>query len=115
MACDIDQSSPWDILLLLIQEDFKHSVRCLQIRVVELVSDVPTKGSELSSLLDDGVEEGASKVQLLEFGRLLAILDLLCCRFSKISLQIGLDSTRWLSCQFNTVLNDTLGEEVTRH
>ena len=55
-ASHIDESFPRD-LILFVQEDLEHRERGLQIRVIELISDVPAERSELSSLLEDGVEE----------------------------------------------------------
>ena len=56
MASHIDESVPRN-LILIVKEDLEHSDTSVQVGVVELISCVPAKGSELSSLLNDSMEE----------------------------------------------------------
>jgi hypothetical protein len=47
---------PWN-LILTVHKQLEHGVGCLKIRVIELIFDVPAEWSELSSLLENGMEE----------------------------------------------------------
>lgn len=44
-------------LILTVHEQLEHGVSCLKIGVIELIFDVPAKWSELSPLLEYGMEE----------------------------------------------------------
>jgi len=50
------QGVPWN-LIRRVKEQLKHCESCFKVRVVEFISDVPSKWSELSSFLDTGMEE----------------------------------------------------------
>lgn len=52
---------------MFIQEHREVGARSLQVTFVEFVSDVPSQGSELATLLDDGVEEAKAEEQFLPF------------------------------------------------
>mmetsp|Transcript_36239 Transcript_36239/g.69498 ORF Transcript_36239/g.69498 Transcript_36239/m.69498 type:complete len:386 (-) Transcript_36239:739-1896(-) len=56
----------------LVQEHLQLPQRNLEVRVRELVGDVPPEGAKLDALLHQGVEEGQSKQQLLPLRRPLA-------------------------------------------
>jgi hypothetical protein len=60
---------PW-YGLTLAQQHLDHRLRGLQIRVVELVTNVPTKRPEFLTLLDNGMEVAQTKSKLMENLRL---------------------------------------------
>mmetsp|Transcript_59663 Transcript_59663/g.172817 ORF Transcript_59663/g.172817 Transcript_59663/m.172817 type:complete len:207 (+) Transcript_59663:880-1500(+) len=53
---DEEEGVPWDASIQL-QHVVCDGGRSLQVRVVELVPDVPAKGAEFAALLDNGVEK----------------------------------------------------------
>jgi hypothetical protein len=76
MSGHIDKGLPWD-LVLLVKEKLQHDERCFHIRIIELVENVPTKGTELTSFLDNSVEEGQTEDKLAPLFCLLAIVEVL--------------------------------------
>lgn len=52
-------------VIVFIQQHFQLSFTYCQVFVGELVSDVPSDGSEFTTVLDDGVEEGEAEEQFL--------------------------------------------------
>jgi len=114
LAGDVDKSLPWD-LILLIEEELEHGVGSLQIRVIELILGVPSKRTELSSLLHNSMHERKSKQHLLPDLRLLATVDEGVVEIDVGSLQVGLETSRRLGGELNTILEHTSGEEGSGH
>jgi hypothetical protein len=110
----VSESFPRDAFIM-VQEHLKLSLRNGQIGVTELVRDVPAKGSELSSLQKDCVEEAKSPHERLVscwFGAVFKI--------TGVDTQIGSQNvtlkTLWrFNGGFDTVLKNGDGELVTRH
>jgi hypothetical protein len=70
---DVEHGIPRDFFLL-IKEDLQHSGGCFEVGVIEVVSDVPTEGTELPSLLKDSMEERETENELLPSICLIAIV-----------------------------------------
>ena len=114
MSGDVNKSIPWNFFLL-VEEDFEHSKRCIEIGIIEFVLDIPAERTELSSLLDDGVEERDSKDELAPNFGFLAVIEELVCVVGKSSLHVCLNTSWWLGCHLHTVLQDRDGEEIGWH
>lgn len=59
LSGDVLESLPRNVVLF--KEDAQHGVGCVQVGIVELVGNVETERTELSSLLNDGMEEADSE------------------------------------------------------
>jgi hypothetical protein len=85
LSGDVLESLPWN--LVLFKEDAQHRVRCVQVGIVELIGNVETKRTELSSLLNNGMEETNSEskfpphIWLLERIALLVLVKPVICNF----------------------------------
>ena len=93
--------------LVLVEEHTKLLNTDTQICLVKLVGDVPAERTELSPLLDCGVEETQTEQQLLERSRLLTRVEELRItdRISQIgSDQVHFETLGWFVCHFHTVL-----------
>lgn len=107
---DVHKGIPRD-LLLVFKEDLQHRERGVQIRVIEGICNIPAERSELTSLLDDSVEEGHTEDHLSVDGLFLAVVEPGVRDFSVASLQVGFDTSGRLRGQLNTVLEDRDREE----
>jgi hypothetical protein len=114
VASDEKKGIPWDFILR-IQEQLQHCLRSVQIRIIEFVSDVPSEGSELSSLLDNCMEECKSEEELSPDFWLSTIFNILLGEIRITSLQICSKTSGWLCGQLDRVLEDRDGEVVCRH
>eukprot|EP00162_Nutomonas_longa_P015768 comp22409_c0_seq1/m.54601 comp22409_c0_seq1/g.54601 ORF comp22409_c0_seq1/g.54601 comp22409_c0_seq1/m.54601 type:complete len:806 (-) comp22409_c0_seq1:847-3264(-) len=101
-------------LALVVEILAQHAVRDGKVGVVPLVGDVPSDGSELAALLDDGMEEGQAKDELLELARLCARLILFFVDREERALQVGLDALGRLVGQLDAGLEHGHGEGLGR-
>ena len=108
---DVHKGIPRD-LLLVFKEDLQHRERGGQIRVIEGICDVPAERSELTSLLDDSVEEGHTEDHLSIDGLFLAVVEPGVRYFGVTSLKVGFDTSGRLRGQLDTVLEDRDREEL---
>lgn len=84
--------------------------------IVELVTNVKPKWSELSSFLNNGVEESQSKHQfMIVLVSVLAVLEEIVWKFGERFFHVCLDSPWRLQCEFVTILEDRNREIVSRH
>jgi len=60
--------------LIIIQEQLELFLTDIKIFECERIWNVPADGTELSSVLDDSVEEGETEKEHLVFSRLVAIV-----------------------------------------
>lgn len=109
-----DQGIPWD-LLLIVQENLQHRKRSLQVTVIEFVRNVPSERTELSTLLNNSVEEGSSEDQLAITVILFAVVEPIVGDLLERPLQVCLDASWRLSSQLDSVLEHTDGEEIDGH
>jgi hypothetical protein len=91
---------------LLIKEDLQHSGGCFEVGVIEVVSDVPTEGTELPSLLQDSVEEGQTEDEFLPGISLLAVIQEVISEVLISTLQVCPHTSGRLSGQLHTILQD---------
>ena len=105
VASDVEQCVPW-YLILGVQEQFEHGIRCFEIRIVELVANVPPEWPELSPFLDNGVEECEGEEKLSPDLWLQAVFKVLLRKVAIASLEVGSHSSRWLGCQLHRVLEN---------
>jgi len=102
-------------LVLLLQEHLEHLQRNGEIAIVELVSDVPPKRSELATLLQNRVEERQAKQQLLPWPFLGMAVPHTVRNGCKRSRQIGTQTTGRLVRKLDTVLQHRYREVLTGH
>jgi hypothetical protein len=94
---------PWNFILF-IQENLEHSETGFKIRIVKLIGSVPTKRSEFTTFLNDGMHECESKDKLAPDFRFLAVVEEVLVNVSKRTLKVGFDSSGRLSSHLNRVL-----------
>jgi hypothetical protein len=100
---------PWNFILF-IQENFEHSKTGFKIRIIELIGSVPTKRSEFTTLLNNGMHECESKDKLAPDFRFLAVVEVVLAKVSKGTLEVGFDSAGRLGSHLNRVLESRDGE-----
>lgn len=96
------------LIWVLVEEDTELSDWDTKIVVVELVRDVPAERAELSSLLNNGVEESKTKDHLAEFSGLYAVIEEVLHVRNRIeqerTVQVSFKTFGRLVCHLNTVL-----------
>jgi len=94
-------------LLELIQEEHQLLLGDTQVRHSEGVLNIPTEGSELSTLQNKGIEEAKTVEQTLECFRLFALVELLVSDVVLVRTnQVVSDSIRRLKSSLDGVLDD---------
>jgi hypothetical protein len=99
----------------VIEEHHELSLRDRQIRVTELVGNVPSERSELSSLEDQSVEEAKTPHESFISLRLVAGLELVGIHTKVRSVDVVLQSLRRLDCCLDTILKDSDRELLGGH
>lgn len=104
--------------VILVDEHLELPHRDTQVGLIELVRDIPSKGTVFSAFLDDCVEEGKCKDKNFVIFRLVfvSLEELLAGdRVSQVgSSQVGLKALRRLICHFHTILQNRSREFLGR-
>ena len=105
VSCHVEQGVPRD-LFLLIKEHEQVGHGRFQIRVIELVSNVPPERAKLSPFLDNCMEEAQSEEQSLPLFRLLRAFEVLFRDILEALLQIGFQSSWRFGRQLDSILKN---------
>ena len=87
-----------------IEESLELHSADLEVLVGEAVGDVPTDCAELTSVLDDGVEEGEAEEELLVLVGLLTVVELSVVERSVGSQEVSFQTLRRLESDLDRVL-----------
>ena len=98
----------------MIEEDTELTDTDTEIIVVVFIGNVPTERSELSSLLNDGVEEAKTEDKLPELLRFSAVIEeflLVADGLHQVrTVKVGFKTLGWLIRHLHTILKDGHGE-----
>jgi hypothetical protein len=101
--------------LILIKQHLELPLTHTQILIGEFVGDVPADGSELPSVLDDGVEEAESEEQFAELHAFFAGVELVLADVGVGTQQVGAQALWGFDCHLYAVLEHGNWEGLRGH
>jgi hypothetical protein len=109
----VSQSFKWNVLIM-VQELDELLFGDLQVRHRELVTNVPSEGTKLSSLKNDCVEEAETPDELPEYDG-LRVLKVVIFNHAVGFRDVRFKALRWFTRSLKTVLNDCHWELIRGH